>query len=93
LIGFAKVGPAAVVAGVTPTRQPPANTPVPTREPPPPPTVPPVYPTATYVPITEVFRPAPSAGGSHILGVPAILWAAGLGLVLIGVGLAARRTR
>jgi hypothetical protein len=62
----------------------------------PPPTVrptlpPPQWPTSTPVQITEFFRPAPSTGGQPLLGVPTILWATGLGLVLVGLGLTWRR--
>jgi hypothetical protein len=57
------------------------------------PTATPVYVQPTPVPITEIFMPAPSTGGRPLLGVPTILWEAGLGLVLIGLGLAWRRSR
>jgi hypothetical protein len=50
-------------------------------------------PVETPVPIAEIFVPAPTTGGRPVLGVPTILWEAGLGLVLIGLGLAWRRSR
>lgn len=77
----------------------PTDTPVwPTRPPWPTGTPWPQYPTPVYVqptpvPITEIFVPAPTTGGRPLLGVPTILWEAGLGLVLIGLGLAWRRAR
>ena len=50
------------------------------------------YPTPT-VPVPEVFIPAPSTGGLAGLDLPIILWEAGLGLLLIGLGLIWRRRR
>lgn len=105
LIGLAGFSPTAVMAGVTPTQESPVDTPtpVPPTDTPIPPTEPPVqptrtpwspqYPTPTPVPITEIFIPAPSTGGQPALGMPIVLWEAGLGLVLIGLGLAWRRNR
>lgn len=80
----------------TDTPIPPTNTPVrPTYTPAWPTRTPwvPTYPTPTPVPITEVFIPAPTAGGRPALQVPIILWEAGLGFVLIGLGLAWWRRR
>ena len=81
----------------TDTPVPPTDTPVfPTDTPVWPPTSTPWWPqdpTATPVPITEVFVLVPPTGGRPLLGVPIILWEAGLGLVLIGLGLAWRRAR
>ena len=57
-----------------------------------PPSSPLPYPTATP-PVPEVFIPAPSTGGLVGLDVPIILWEAGLGLLLIGLGLIWRRRR
>jgi hypothetical protein len=101
---FAGVRSSAVLAGVTPTQEspvdtptsvPPTDTPVYPTRPPWPTKTPrwPQYPTPTPVPIVEVFVPAPTTGGRPVLGVPIILWEAGLGLVLVGVGLAWRRAR
>lgn len=106
----AAVGPAAVLAGVTPTRESPVDTPVPPTATPIPPTNTPVPPTATFVcptrtpwtprwptptpvPMRRVFIPIPATGGRPVLGVPLLFWQAGLGLILIGLGLAWRRTR
>ena len=57
-----------------------------------PPSSPLPYPTPTP-PVPEVFIPAPSTGGLVGLDVPIILWEAGLGLLLIGLGLIWRRRR
>ena len=57
-----------------------------------PPSSPLPYPTPTP-PVPEVFIPAPSTGGWAGLDVPIVLWEAGLGLVLIGLGLIWRRRR
>ena len=70
----------------------PVVTPTPPDSPLPWPTVTPPYPTPTP-PVPEVFIPAPSTGGLVGLDVPIILWEAGLGLVLIGLGLIWRRRR
>ena len=70
----------------------PVMTPTPPDSPLPLPTVTAVYPTPTP-PVTEVFIPAPSTGGLAPLDVPIVLWEAGLGLVLIGLGLIWRRRR
>ena len=56
-----------------------------------PPSSPLPYPTPTPVPVTEVFIPAPATGGLAPLDVPIVLWEAGLGLLLIGLGLIWRR--
>jgi hypothetical protein len=50
-----------------------------------------VYPTP--VPAVEVFKPAPATGVADSVGLPLALWQGGLGLVLIGLGLAWRRRR
>ena len=71
----------------------PVVTPTPPDSPLPWPTVTPPYPTRTPVPVTEIFIPAPSTGGLPLLDVPIVLWEAGLGLVLIGLGLIWRRRR
>jgi outer membrane biosynthesis protein TonB len=122
LMGSFHVGPAAVLAGVTPTVEspvdtptvespvdtptpepadtpvPPTNTPKPTKKPTkkqPQPTQPPVYvtPTPAPTPVVKVFRPAPRTGGGGVLGLSLGNWMAGLGLILIGLGLAWRRRR
>jgi hypothetical protein len=54
---------------------------------PPYPTATPVYVYPTPDPSVRVFRPAPATGGQLLLGVPAILWEAGFGLALLGLGL------
>lgn len=90
-IGFSQVAPTPVLAGSIRPQESPVDTPTPVRTT----GTPPASPLPTPVPITEVFIPMPASGGQPVLGVPAILWQAGLGLLLVGLGLtvAWRRVR